>query len=69
MDNSEVFDGSSSQAASGELDYLLRRAEQESIAAIRSVDPRVAQPHAHMACVYSAQARSLLTGDDGFGAL
>lgn len=43
-----------------ELDYLLRRAEQESIAAVRSVDPRAAKPHEHMACAYSAQALALL---------
>jgi len=43
-----------------QLDYLLRRAQQESIAAIRSVDPRAAGPHEHMANLYSAQARNLL---------
>ena len=43
-----------------ELDYLLRRAEQESIAAVRSVDPRAAEPHAQMASAYSAQAMALL---------
>ncbi len=42
------------------LDYLLRRAEQESIAAIRTVDPRAAEPHAQMASEYSARALSLL---------
>ncbi len=49
-------------AAPEQLDYLLRRAEQESIAAIRSLDPRAAGPHAHMAISYSARARSLLGG-------
>jgi len=43
-----------------QLDYLLRRAEQESIAAVRSVDPRAAEPHQHMASLYSAQALALL---------
>ncbi len=43
-----------------QLEYLLRRAEQESIAAVRSVDPRAAEPHAHMASIYSAQAMALL---------
>ncbi len=47
-------------AAPEQLDYLLRRAEQESIAAIRSLDPRAAGPHTQMACTYSARARSLL---------
>ena len=53
------------QSAPEQLDYLLRRAEQESIAAIRSGDPRVADPHAQMASVYSARARSLLGGRAG----
>ena len=47
-------------AAPEELDYLLRRAEEESIAAIRSVDPRASAPHAQMASAYSAQAMALL---------
>ncbi len=63
MDGLRSFTDAVSQAVPGELAYLLRRAEQESIAAIRSTDPRVADPHAQMACVYSAQAQSLLTGD------
>lgn len=42
------------------LNYLLRRAEQESIAAIRSIDLRASEPHARMACLYTAQAMSLL---------
>ena len=46
--------------ARDEIEYLLRRAEQESIAAVRSVDPRAAEPHAHMASIYSAQAMALL---------
>ena len=48
------------QPAPEQLDYLLRRAEQESIAAIRTGDPRVAEPHTQMASVYSERARSLL---------
>ena len=43
-----------------QLEYLLRRAEEESIAAIRSVDPRASAPHAQMASAYSAQAMALL---------
>ncbi len=56
MDGPETF----AEAAPEQLDYLLRRAEQESIAAIRTIDPRAADPHAQMACVYSERARSLL---------
>lgn len=43
-----------------QIDYLLRRAQQESIAAIRSVDPRAAGLHEQMADLYGAQARNLL---------
>lgn len=43
-----------------QLEYLLRRAEQETVAAVRSVDPRAAEPHEHMASAYSAQAAELL---------
>lgn len=56
MDQTETNDAPSPD----QLDYLLRRAEQESIAAIRSVDPRASEPHAQMASLYSAQARTLL---------
>jgi hypothetical protein len=44
------------------LDYLLRRAEQETIAAIRSANPRAAASHERMAAAYSAQATSMLAG-------
>lgn len=44
-----------------QLDYLLRRAQQESIAAVRSIDPRVAEPHARMASAFSARALMLLS--------
>ena len=46
---------------SEELEYWLRRAEQESIAAIRSSDTVVAQRHDAMAQAYSALATSILT--------
>ena len=42
------------------LDYLLRRAEQESIAAIRSINPVAAERHDIMAHAYSAQALTML---------
>ncbi|HWJ58258.1 MAG TPA: hypothetical protein VNR68_01225 [Sphingomicrobium sp.] len=42
------------------LDYVLRRAEEESIAAIRSPDPRASASHSAMAQAYSAQATVLL---------
>lgn len=42
------------------LDYLLRRAEQESIAAIRSINPEAAERHDIMAHAYSAQALTML---------
>ncbi len=42
------------------LDYLLRRAEQESIAAIRSINPEAEKRHDTMAHAYSAQAVTML---------
>ncbi len=60
MNQPESIDAQSPE----QLDYLLRRAEQESVAAIRSVDPRAAELHAHMASAYSAKAMALL-GEPG----
>ena len=45
---------------SEQLDYWLRRAEQESIAAIRSTNPSASQRHDAMAQAYSALARTIL---------
>ncbi len=45
---------------SEQLDYWLRRAEQESIAAIRSTNLIAAERHDVMAQAYSAMARTLL---------
>lgn len=42
-----------------ELDYLLRRAEQEAVAAIRASDPAAAR-HDAMALAYSHRAWALL---------
>lgn len=46
---------------SEQLDYWLRRAEQESIAAIRSTDSIAAQRHDSMAQAYSALAMTILS--------
>ncbi|MEO7602172.1 MAG: hypothetical protein ABIS39_02755 [Sphingomicrobium sp.] len=43
-----------------QLDYWLRRAEQESIAAIRSPNTQASERHDAMAHAYSALARHLL---------
>ena len=43
-----------------QLDYWLRRAEQESIAAIRSTNSVASQRHDAMAQAYSALARTML---------
>ena len=48
-----------------QLDYWLRRAEQESIAAIRSTNSTASQRHDAMAQAYSALARTIL--DSGAG--
>ncbi|MEO7239996.1 MAG: hypothetical protein ABIW16_01215 [Sphingomicrobium sp.] len=43
-----------------EISFLLRRAEQESIEAIRALHPTAAERHAEMASHYSRRARTLL---------
>ena len=48
---------------SEQLDYWLRRAEQESIAAIRSMNSIASQRHDSMALAYSALAVTMLGGD------
>ncbi len=50
---------------SEQLDYWLRRAEQESIAAIRSTNRIASQRHDSMALAYSALAVTMLGGDLG----
>lgn len=50
-----------------EVEYLLRRADHESVAAIRALDPRVTERHAEMARHYSEQSRELLAQLDGEG--
>ena len=46
--------------SSDQLDYWLRRAEQESIAAIRAASPAAAERHDAMAHTYSALALMML---------
>ena len=50
---------------SEQLDYWLRRAEQESIAAIRSTNSIASQRHDAMAQAYSAMARTILGTEPG----
>ena len=47
-----------------ELDFLLRRAEQESIAAIRSPNPHASERHDAMAQAYSALAVTILESNE-----
>ena len=44
----------------GEVEYLLRRADEETVAAIRAVDDRVHASHAGMAKSYSIKSRELI---------
>ena len=44
----------------GEVEYLLRRAGEETVAAIRSNDERVHASHAGMAKCYSIKSRELI---------
>jgi hypothetical protein len=58
------FQSPSCQASDDELEFLLRRAEQESIAAIRSPSPQASERHDAMAQAYSALAVTIL-GSNG----
>ena len=51
-----------------EVDYLLRRADHESVAAIRATDPRASESHAALARHYGEQSRDLLAKFDQDGA-
>ena len=43
-----------------EVEYLLKRADEESVAAIRAVDPRVHESHLGMARSYSRASHALM---------
>ena len=43
-----------------EVDYLLRRADHETVAAIQALDPRASNSHAVLALHYGAQSRELM---------
>ena len=43
-----------------EVEYLLKRADEESVAAICAVDPRVHDSHLGMACGYSRASHALM---------
>lgn len=47
-----------------DVDYALRRAEEESIAAIRAIDPRVEESHAGLAALYTERSLRLIEGAD-----
>jgi len=54
--------------AAADLDYLLRRAEEEAIATVRLGDTPAAERHAEMAALYSARALDLLDAGQDKGA-
>ena len=51
-----------------EVEYLLKRADQESITAIRAIDPRVHESHLGMARSYSRASHALMAKIDAEGA-
>ncbi len=51
-----------------EVEYLLKRADEESVAAIRAVDPRVHDSHLGMARSYSRASHALMAKLDAEGA-
>ena len=51
-----------------EVEYLLKRADEESVAAIRAVDPRVHDSHLGLARGYSRASHALMAKLDAEGA-
>lgn len=49
----------------GEVEYLLRRADEETVAAIRATDNRVVASHAGMAKSYSIKSLEMIARIDG----
>lgn len=47
-----------------EVDYLLRRADHETVAAIRASDPRASDSHRILARLYGEQSRELIAKFD-----
>ena len=47
-----------------DVDYALRRAEEESIAAVRAIDPRVEDSHAGLAALYTERSLRLIDAGD-----
>ena len=56
--------GGEAQKPCPELRYLLRRAEEEAIAAIRSTDERVASCHSQLSALYAGKAFAFFARDD-----
>ena len=48
----------------GEVEYLLRRADEETVAAIRATDNRVFESHAGMAKGYSIRSLEMIARID-----
>ena len=51
-------------AECAEVEYLLRRADHETVAAIRATDPRASDSHATLALHYGEQSRQLMAQFD-----
>ena len=47
-----------------DVDYALRRSEEESIAAVRAIDPRVEESHAGLAALYTERSLRLIEAGD-----
>ena len=52
----------------GEVEYLLRRADEETVAAIRATDSRVHASHAGMAKKYSLKSLAMIARIDSAAA-
>ena len=49
----------------GDVEYLLRRADEETVAAIRATDSRAGASHAGMAKSYSTKSLEMIARIDG----
>ena len=68
FDTGPAAEPASTREDSAEVEYLLKRADEESIAALRAIDPRVHDSHLGLAFGYSRASQALMAKLDAEGA-
>ena len=68
LDSWSAAEPASAREDFSEVEYLLKRADEESVAAIRAVDPRVHDSHLGLARGYSRASHALMAKIDAEGA-